>query len=163
MHLIEMGCKRPVFVGKHRAAPSCVARAVGFREAVQDGNLGFKPEHIRHSAEPSEPEAVREIIKTCRPDGIVCANDYTAAQLMRTLESLSVKVPSDVKIAGFDDVKYAGFLPVPLTTIRQPCAELGATAVRVMVDRLNNPSLAARDFLLDFKLVVRESSGGPRS
>lgn len=158
-HLIEQGCKRLVFVGKHRAAPSCVARAVGFREALQDAELAFKPDQIRHSSEPSDQDEVRQMLKTFRPDGIVCANDYTAAQLMRTLESLSVKVPGDLKMAGFDDVKYASFLPVPLTTIRQPCAELGATAVRVMVDRLNNPALPARDFLLDFKLIVRESSG----
>jgi DNA-binding LacI/PurR family transcriptional regulator len=82
---------------------------------------------------------------------------------MRTLESLSVNVPGDIKMAGFDDVKYASLLPVPLTTIRQPCAELGATAVRVMVDRVNNPALPARDLLLDFKLIVRESSGAPSS
>jgi GntR family transcriptional regulator, arabinose operon transcriptional repressor len=162
-HLAEMGCKRLVFVGKHRAAPSCVARAVGFREAVHDANLAFTPEYIRHSAEPSDHAEVRQILRDYRPDGIVCANDYTAAQLMRTLESLSIKVPGDVKIAGFDDVKYAGLLPVPLTTVRQPCAELGAMAVRAMVDRLNNPTLPARDLLLDFRLVVRESSGAPSS
>ena len=162
-HLIEMGCKRLVFVGKHRAAPSCVARAVGFREAVQDADLAFKPDYIRHSAEPSDHNEVRRILRDYRPDGIVCANDYTAAQLMRTLESLSVKVPSDIKMAGFDDVKYASLLPVPLTTIRQPCAELGATAVRVMVDRVNNPMLPGRDLLLDFKLVIRESSGALRT
>src|SRR5437867_3570999 len=101
------------------------------------------------------------MLRDYRPDGIVCSNDYTAAQLMRTLESLSVKVPGDIKMAGFDDVKYSSLLPVPLTTIRQPCAELGATAVRVMVDRLNNPNLPARDLLLDFKLLVRQSSAGP--
>jgi DNA-binding LacI/PurR family transcriptional regulator len=161
MHLVEMGCKRLVFVGKHRAAPSCVARAVGFREAVMEANLSFRPEFIRHSAEPSDQDEVRQILRSYRPDGIVCSNDFTAAQLMRTLQSMSVKVPDDLKMAGFDDVKYASLLPVPLTTIRQPCAELGATAVRAMVERLNNPALPARDFLLDFKLVVRESSGGP--
>src|SRR5437867_2802661 len=101
------------------------------------------------------------MLRDYRPDGIVCSNDYTAAQLMRTLESLAIKVPGDIKMAGFDDVKYASLLPVPLTTIHQPCAELGATAVRVMVDRLNNPTLPARDLLLDFKLVVRDSSGAP--
>ena len=158
-HLVEMGCQRLVFVGKHRAAPSCVARAVGFREAVQDADLVFTPDHIRHSAEPSDQDEVGQIVREFRPDGIVCANDYTAAQLMRTLETLSIKVPGDIKLAGFDDVKYASLLPVPLTTVRQPCAELGATAVRVMVDRLNNPALPARDLVLDFKLMVRQSSG----
>jgi DNA-binding LacI/PurR family transcriptional regulator len=158
-HLVEMGCKRVIFVGKHRSAPSCVARAVGFSEAVHDANLPFKPDNIRHSAVPTDQDEVRQMLRTFKPDGIVCANDYTAAQLMRTLESLSVKVPHDIKIAGFDDVKYASLLPVPLTTIHQPCAELGTAAVRLMVDRLNNPGLPPRDLLLDFTLVVRGSTG----
>jgi GntR family transcriptional regulator of arabinose operon len=157
-HLIEAGCRRLAFVGKHRCAPSCVARAVGFREAVMDAQLEFRPEFVRQSAMPEDRDEIRELIGTSRPDGIVCANDYTAAQLMRTLEELSVKVPDEVALAGFDDVKYASLLPVALTTIHQPCGEIGAAAVRVMIDRLRSPGLPARDILLDFKLVVRRSS-----
>ena len=161
-HLIESGCKQLVFVGKHRSAPSCVARSVGFREAVQDAGLSFRPEFICHSADPSDHAEVRAIVSGLRPDGIVCANDYTAAQLMRTLEALSVKVPNDIRMAGFDDVKYASLLPVPLTTIHQPCNELGAAAVRAMVERVQHPELPPRDLLLDFTLVVRESCGAAR-
>jgi DNA-binding LacI/PurR family transcriptional regulator len=80
---------------------------------------------------------------------------------MRSLEALSVKVPRDVRLAAFDDVKYATLLPVPLTTIHQPCGEIGAAAVRVMAERLQHPAMPARDILLEFALVVRESSGGP--
>ena len=82
---------------------------------------------------------------------------------MRTLEQLSVTVPDDVKMVGFDDVKYASLLSVPLTTIHQPCAEIGAAAIRTMVDRLNDPSIPARDVLLNFGLVVRESSASSRT
>ena len=82
---------------------------------------------------------------------------------MRTLEQLSVTVPDDVKMVGFDDVKYASLLSVPLTTIHQPCADIGAAAIRTMVDRLNDPSIPARDVLLNFGLVVRESSASART
>ena len=58
-----------------------------------------------------------------------------------------------------DDVKYASLLAVPLTTIHQPCAEMGAAAVATMIQRLRSPGLPARDILLNFRLVVRESSG----
>jgi DNA-binding LacI/PurR family transcriptional regulator len=97
-----------------------------------------------------------------KPEGIVCANDFTAAQLMRTLEGLSIRVPDDIRIGGFDDVKYANLLPVPLTTIHQPCADLGAAAVRAMIERVHNPQLPPRDILLDFHLVVRASTDGSR-
>ena len=60
---------------------------------------------------------------------------------------------------GIDDVKYASLLSVPLTTIHQPCAEMGAMAISVMMERLRNPKLPPRDVLLKFHLVVRESCG----
>ncbi|MQA31550.1 MAG: GntR family transcriptional regulator, partial [Luteitalea sp.] len=66
-------------------------------------------------------------------------------------------------VAGFDDVEYANMLPVPLTTVRQPCAELGAPAVRVMAERLKNPLMPARDVLPNFSLIVRESTSGART
>lgn len=157
-HLIAAGCRQLVFIGKHRAAPSCIARAVGFREAVQDAGLTFREDSVFHHCDPTNVEEIRQIVKAQRPDGIVCSNDFTAAQLMRTLEALSLGVPRDIKMGGFDDVKYASLLPVPLTTIHQPCADIGATAVMAMVERIENPSLPARDILLDFTLVVREST-----
>jgi GntR family transcriptional regulator, arabinose operon transcriptional repressor len=158
-HLIDVGCRRLVFVARHRSAPNCVARSVGFREAVVDAGLDFRPDFIRLAARPEDRDEISEVLSVCQPDGIVCANDYTAAQLMRTLESLSIKVPDQVRLAGFDDVKYASLLPVALTTIHQPCSAIGTAAVRAMIERLLNPGLPARDILLDFKLVVRESSG----
>ena len=62
-------------------------------------------------------------------------------------------------MAGIDDVKYASLLSVPLTTIHQPCADIGAMAIGAMLERLRNPKLPARDMLLNFHLVVRESCG----
>ena len=157
-HLIEAGCRRLAFVVRPRSAPTCVARAMGFREAVLDAGLEFRPEFLHQSARPEDRNQIAELVNACHPDGIVCANDYTAAQLMRTLEELSITVPDEIALAGFDDVKYASLLPVPLTTIHQPCSDIGAAAVRAMIERIENPGLPARDILLDFTLVVRKSS-----
>jgi DNA-binding LacI/PurR family transcriptional regulator len=162
-HLIGAGCKRLIFVGRHRSAPSCVARSVGFRDALQDAGIEYRPDFVQHQTDPSNEEQVRQIVSRLKPDGIVCSNDFTAAQLMRTLERLSVNIPDDVKMVGFDDVKYASLLSVPLTTIHQPCADLGAAAIRTMVERVHNPKLPSRDILLNFGLVVRESSSSSKS
>jgi DNA-binding LacI/PurR family transcriptional regulator len=162
-HLVGAGCKRLVFVGRHRSAPSCVARSVGFRDALYDAGIECRADFVQHQTDPSNQQEVQRIMSDLRPDGIVCSNDFTAAQLMRTLEQLSIAVPDDVKMVGFDDVKYASLLSVPLTTVHQPCAEIGAAAVRTMVDRLNDPTMPARDVLLNFGLVVRESSASSRS
>jgi DNA-binding LacI/PurR family transcriptional regulator len=97
------------------------------------------------------------------PDGFVCANDFTAAHLLKTLNGLGVSVPDEVRMAGIDDVKYASLLSVPLTTIHQPCADIGAVAVRTMIERLRNPTIPPRDILLNFSLVVRESCGSRKT
>ena len=81
------------------------------------------------------------------------------AGLLGTMEWHSARVPEDVCVVGVDDLKYARLLSVPLTTLHQPCRELGASAVSALIRRIENPRMAARDILLDFELVVRESSG----
>ncbi|MBV8572749.1 MAG: substrate-binding domain-containing protein, partial [Acidobacteriaceae bacterium] len=65
--------------------------------------------------------------------------------------------PDDLCVVGFDDVKYANLLPVPLTTVRQPCADIGAAAITAMLQRLERPAITGRDILLDFRIVVRQS------
>jgi GntR family transcriptional regulator of arabinose operon len=156
-HMLDVGCKRVIFIGRVESAPSCIARSAGFRDALLDASFDVSPELVRH-LDPSDGAEIQRVIKDTRPDGIVCSNDFTAAHVMRGLEALSMSVPGSVRVAGFDDVKYATLLPVPLTTIHQPCAELGAAAVRLMSERLKNPDMPARDVILNFRLMVRAST-----
>jgi DNA-binding LacI/PurR family transcriptional regulator len=161
-HLLRCGCKRVIFVGRPESAPTVDARIAGFREAVLDSLEEFRPEFVCR-IEPWDAAAVRRALEEIRPDGIVCANDFTAANLMKTFNELKVVVPDHVRLAGIDDVKYASLLPVPLTTIHQPCTDIGMTAVAAMVQRLRNPDLPARDILLNFHLIVRKSCGSHES
>jgi GntR family transcriptional regulator, arabinose operon transcriptional repressor len=161
-HMLQSGCKRLVFVGRPGSAPTVDARIAGFREAILDAGAEFRPELVCR-IEPWDVEAVRKTVEDARPDGIVCANDFTAANLMKTFNELKIAVPGEIRLAGMDDVKYANLLPVPLTTIHQPCAEIGSTAVAAMVQRLRHPELPARDILLNFRLVVRQSCGSQNS
>jgi GntR family transcriptional regulator, arabinose operon transcriptional repressor len=98
-------------------------------------------------------------MSTAGPDAIVCANDRTAGLVMHTLQSLGHHVPNDVRIVGIDDVHYASLLPVPLTTLRQPCREIGVAAMAAMLERVSRPALAPRDIFLHTPLVIRKSCG----
>jgi GntR family transcriptional regulator, arabinose operon transcriptional repressor len=158
-HLLSTGCKRVIFIGRVWPAPSCVARSFGYRDALLDAGAEFQSDFVQH-VEPSEEGSIRHIIEKMRPDGVVCSNDYMAAHVMHVIESMSLGVPEDVKLAGFDDVKYASLLPVPLTTIRQPCHEIGAWATTLMVRRYLHPGEPPREILLNFDLMIRASSGG---
>jgi DNA-binding LacI/PurR family transcriptional regulator len=92
-------------------------------------------------------------------DAVICANDHVAALLLRSLEKANVRVPRDVRVVGFDDVKYATLLSVPLTTIHQPCREIAVAAFRAMLERMADPTLPPRGITLSPRLVVRESCG----
>ena len=155
-HLLKHGCRRVAFAGRPRSAPTVDARISGYKEAI--GDAGFTP--LIYRIEPDDAAEVEGIFSGTRPDGVVCANDLTAAQLLKSLDSLGIGVPDDVRMAGVDDVKYASLLSVPLTTIHQPCADIGATAIAAMLERLRTPKMPGRDILLNFHVVERESCGG---
>jgi len=154
-HLIRCDCRRPVFVGRPGSAPTVDARITGYYEALRDARLESQVCRI----DPQDHGQVRDVLKRLNPDGFVCANDFTAANLLKTLTDLGISVPDQVRMVGIDDVKYASLLSVPLTTIHQPCASMGNLAISAMLERLRDPKLPARDLLLNFDLVVRESCG----
>jgi DNA-binding LacI/PurR family transcriptional regulator len=160
-HLLRRGCRRVIFIGRPGSAPTVDARIAGYREAAADAQSTFEPTVCR--IEPDDQARVKEILRRFRPDGLVCANDFTAARLLKTLTDLAVGVPGKIRMAGIDDVKYASLLSVPLTTIHQPCTAMGAIAVNTMLERLRQPKLPARDILLNFHLVVRDSCGAPKA
>jgi GntR family transcriptional regulator of arabinose operon len=92
-------------------------------------------------------------------DGFVCANDRTAGQLMQVLLNLGHRIPQEFRVVGIDDVEYASLLPVPLTTVHQPCREIGETAMAAMLERVKRPNMLARDILVECRLVIRDSCG----
>ena len=92
-------------------------------------------------------------------DAIICANDATAARLMVTFSSLGIRVPDDLRLGSFDDVQYAQLLSPSLTTIHQPCEQLGVVAVQTLLQRMREPDTPPREILLDAPLVIRRSCG----
>jgi LacI family transcriptional regulator len=72
-------------------------------------------------------------------------------------------VPSDIRLVGFDDVRYATLLATPLTTIHQPCRDIAVAAMRAMQDRIAESALPVRSHLLTSTLVLGESCGTYRT
>jgi DNA-binding LacI/PurR family transcriptional regulator len=157
-HLLRQKCLRLAFVGMPASAPTVDARIAGFKDAHAMAGRDVRADHIRR-VDPTNEQLVRALLDDVDPDGIVCANDFTAARLMKCLQDIAPDALERIRIAGIDDVKYASLLPVPLTTIHQPCNAIGAAAIAAMVQRLREPTMPERDILLDFDLVVRESCG----
>jgi DNA-binding LacI/PurR family transcriptional regulator len=78
---------------------------------------------------------------------------------MGAIVALGKRVPEDIRMVGVDDVSYAKYLPTPLTTLRQDCAEIGAVAMSVMLERIKRPNHPVMDVRVKTELVVRASCG----
>lgn len=157
-HLIKLGCKHIYFVARPLSAPTVDARIAGVREAMARHHLETIPNWIQ-TGDPADVKFIRSLTAGWQADAIICANDYTAAVLLRSMEAIGVKVPSDIRVAAFDDVKYATLVSPSLTTIHQPCREIASIAFRCLCERLAEPTLPARSIFLTPALVVRESCG----
>jgi DNA-binding LacI/PurR family transcriptional regulator len=157
-HLIRLGCRRLQFVSRPFSAPTVQARIAGAREAIAQHRIECADDWVREG-EPGDVKFVRSLLVPNRPDAFICANDHTAALLMRSLAQLKVSVPREVRVVGMDDVKFATLVSPALTTMQQPCREIAITAFRAMSERLADPTLPARRITLASRLVVRDSCG----
>lgn len=156
-HLSETGSKRVALIAKPDYPSTTDLRLNGLREGLRYGGTGSLDFHV------GDPEN-SAFVKDLHPhqsiyDTFVCSNDQTAARFMQSAFALGLKVPNDFKLAGFDDIGLASLLPVPLTTIHQPCRSIGICSVDAMIGRLRHPELPPRSILLRGKLVVRQSTG----
>lgn len=157
-HLVKLGYQRIVFVARPLSAPTVERRFAGMREALLCHKIEFSPDWMQ-IGDPQDLKFVHSLLAGHRWDAIVCANDFTAAQLIHTIEKCRFRVPQDIRVVGFDDAKYATLVSVPLTTIQQPCKDIAVAAFQTMLSRIAEPTLPARKILLAPRLIVRESCG----
>ncbi len=155
-HFLEKDPRRVDFLWRPNTAGTFALRLIGYREALLRGGIAPSKDY-EHQGDPSDPEFVSSMIKGGAHD-IICVNDETAVTLIISLESLGMRVPDDVRVAGFDDLKFARLAHVPLTTMRQPCREIGEVALSAMLSRIANPGLPPRNLTIAAELQVRKSS-----
>ncbi len=156
-HLLDQGCKKVLFVARPYSAPTVQMRIFGYQQALKETLIQSSPEDI-HVEDIESPDFIERLISNVNKPGIFCANDTTASKLMHSLEEHGYKIPDDVKVAGVDDIKYANYLRVPLTTYKQPCKEIAEEAIELMLSRIQEPKQKARTVLLDGELIIRKST-----
>ncbi len=154
-HLIQLGCKRIGFIAYQAAESTVAGRMAGYRDALRKNGL-------KDAAAPAVEVGEDDQVTFARGEELeafVCVNDHVAGVLMHAFLSRGVRIPEDIRLVGIDDVRYAALLPVPLTTVRQPCPAIGQAAMRAMLERLSHPKAPGREVLFDGELVVRQSCG----
>lgn len=163
-HLVETGRHRILFVGGPARIRQVVDREAGARRAV-DAASGVTLESLATStARVEDGRAAGDVIAARpaadRPDAVFAANDLVAMGVLQSLARHGIRVPEDVAIIGFDDIDFASAAVVPLSSIRQPTALMGETAMRILLEEIEDPDAAAQHVVFEPELVVRASTGG---
>ena len=154
-HLAEAGARTVTYVGDPGLTPDLAQRLDGLRSGAAAHGLEVSVLPPAAMDENAGTAVAAEL--TDLPDAIACANDELALGLMTALRVRGVRVPEDVLVTGWDDVmaaRYAG-----LTTVRQPMRALGATAARLLDERISGARSIPTHQVLPTELVVRSSTG----
>jgi LacI family transcriptional regulator len=96
-----------------------------------------------------------------RPDAVFAANDVVALGVLQGLTQSGVRVPQDVALVGYDDIDFAAFATVPITSIGQPRERIGTEAVELLLAEVEGHA-QPRQIVFDPELVVRASSAPRR-
>jgi LacI family transcriptional regulator, galactose operon repressor len=100
-----------------------------------------------------------------RPTAVLCSNDMTAIGVMREAFELNIKVPQDLSVIGFDDIRMAEFLTPPLTTVQMSQSELARLAFEALLKEVKRetPIPEGSEYVLKTHLVLRNSTTFPSS
>lgn len=153
-HLIAQGCRKLLYVAQKNSAPTVSMRIAGFQFAVSKNQNCSGREII----DDLEDLNLLSRLLNSEPDGIICANDASAMIILKALNTANIKVPMDLKIIGMDDCRYARYLTPSLSTLKQPCQELGARAMQAMIKRIEDFQRLPCDYFLEASFVEREST-----
>lgn len=139
-------------------------RAGGFLSAVREHHPHAQPPVVYGGwlMETTVPMVLRLLASPDRPTAVFACNDNMALGVYVAAHKLGLRVPADLSVIGFDDVVEAQLASPPLTTIKQPIAEIGAAALRSLLD-LRGGHAISRRLELATELVSRGSvSAAPR-
>jgi LacI family transcriptional regulator len=165
-HLLNLGRKRIAFVGGPLSIKQVSDRLVGAREAsaaVPGASLKiYESAAMNVLSGRAVGEQIVALPPESRPNAIFAANDLLAVGILQALVfRADIRVPEDIAIIGYDDIDFAEAAIVPLSSIRQPAATIGATAVELLLDEIENPEKHAhRQVMYQPELVIRASSKG---
>ena len=164
-HLIELGHERIAFVGGPASVPQVADRRAGARRALRkakrrtDSLLELPTDALRVVEGRRAGERILAMPAGERPTAAFCANDLLALGLLQAMTRGGLDVPGDLAVVGYDDIEFAEAAAVPLTSVRQPREQLGATAARLLFEEAaGDPAHTHQQIRFSPELVVRAST-----
>lgn len=161
-HLVDLSHERIAMVAGLKGLATTTERISGYRLGLRRAGLDFVPELVVSGSSSAEParRAVHGLLGLSRrPTALVIGNNYMTIGAMMALREAQLAVPDDMAVVAFDDFEWAGLFRPRLTTIAQPCREMGASAFRLLLSRLSDPGRAPQSVRLAAQFIHRESCG----
>ncbi|HYA44788.1 MAG TPA: LacI family DNA-binding transcriptional regulator [Acidimicrobiales bacterium] len=165
-HLIELGHRRIGVIGGRPNLLCSRARMDGYRSAFEAAGLLLDPQVVRWGdfhVDGGFKQAMSLLESPEPPTAIFCGSDLQALGALEAARQHHLRVPVDLSLVGFDDLPLSRWTSPPLTTVRQPLADMAATAVRLVLAQDSEEPDANRSVELATSLVVRESTSVPRT
>jgi LacI family transcriptional regulator len=160
-HLIDRGHRRIGAIGGPPSYLCSRARIDGYRSALERAGVGFDPGLVRHGDLQHEGGFVRggELLDLAEPPtAIFAGSDEQALGVYEAARQRGLRIPQDLSVVGFDDLPVDRWLSPPLTTVRQPLAEMGRAAADMLGTLIEGLPLPSRRVELTTELIVREST-----
>ena len=160
-HLIEQGCRHIATIAGPRGNTLSQDRLDGYLDALRAagvphvGELAIEGDFTMQSGYAAMNRLLERGLQI---DGLFCANDEMAIGAQQAIRERGFTMPRDIAVGGFDDLRFGAFAVPPLTTIRQPTADIGETAMRMMDAILHARPLEQTTAILPHELVKRASS-----
>lgn len=165
--LISRGRRKIGFIGDTAYCQSICDRYQGFLHAMEEASLPVDisfcrvgPNHDKYY----RYEEVKEFLSSLPelPEALVCANDHIAQEVYRYCREYTIRIPEDMAVTGFDNLRESNTLNPPLTTVRTREYSLGKRLVQQLLWRMENPDMPRETLYIRSKVLHRESSGTKR-
>lgn len=156
-HMIECGCKNIICLRGPIDTPTGQRRYQGYRDVCR--KYGIKEEYVDCGYTYDEGvNAVKEILtKYPRVDGIIASNDMVAMSIYKGLKKEGYRVPEDIQIIGFDNIRMSAQHTPGISTVTQPIKEMGTLAVHIILDYFNELPFQ-KENVFDVSLVERQTT-----
>jgi LacI family transcriptional regulator len=163
-HLLSLGHRRIAHVSGPRGWAATEERLEGYHAALAAAGVLPSSELVVEGdfESPSGHAAAEKLLELPEPPtAIFASNDNMAVGALQAARERGLSVPEDLSIVGFDDAELAKVVTPALTTVRQPLAELGRTAVSLLMRMLDRQRVEGLRVELGTRLVVRSSTKAP--
>lgn len=164
-HLIQRGCTKIAHIAGHQNTQIFKSRLEGYKAALSKYNLPIDESLIEYTNELSYEEGVKcaknFLLNKTIPDGIFCANDYTAISSIQVFAKAGFHVPDDLAIVGFSNYPISRIIKPTLTTIDDRAFQMGQTAAKLLIRQIEegDKNIASETIVLKTDIIVRESTG----